>query len=207
MLLALSLAGVQYLRAVRAVDAGLLPDFDLLPETIGNYTAEVLPVDEVAMAFLQPAAMQSIVYSDEADSAPPVDITMIYGKEWRSIHSPLHCYAAEGFAIGKQEVVSAEVMMAGGARDTIAARRLMAVKDGHEVVVLYALAVPGGTAQSFPEFAWRVATGHGHAGGMIILVRAPIRGNDRELSIKACETVLETCFEPATRFWNGFGSQ
>ena len=186
---------------VRDTDGGYMPDFSRLPERIGNRTAQEQEITDLTMALLQPDAIRDLLYVDESASVEWVDITFIYGKDWRPIHSPLHCYTADGWSIGKQEAVVVRPAGALPHEGDLIAKQLEVRKGKSRILVLYALAYQGGTTASWPDFAFKVATGHGHPGGMILLLSAPIPGSDKQAAVEAVREVLSTVYPTAVAFW------
>ena len=200
LLLIVGIAGAHVIRRSRAVDAGYMPTFEELPQRIGDYVFEDGEVSDTAIAFLNPDAMKVFGYRNENADPTYVDISLIYGKDWRPIHSPLHCLAAAGWSIGSQEEVrigAAKLPHDG----EIVAKRLGAVKRSRELEVLYALAYPGGTSASWPKFAYRVATGKAGAGGMIIMLRAVVEKGDRQGTQAELARVLAEIYPAAVSFW------
>ncbi len=200
LLLIVGIVGAHGIRRSRAVDAGYMPTFEELPKRIGNYVFEEGEVSDTAIAFLNPDAMKVFGYRAEYTNPQYVDVSLIYGKDWRPIHSPLHCLAAAGWSIGSQQevMVPAANMPHDG---DIVAKRLGAVKRGRELQVLYALAYPGGTTASWVTFAYRVATGKAGVGGMIIMVRALVENGDRQAAQDELARVLAEIYSPAVSFW------
>jgi len=186
---------------MRAADAGYMPDFKQMPERIGEYVAHDMELSETVINFLRPDAMRSVEYRSPNSNPPWLDISVIYGKDWRPIHSPLHCLAAEGWAIGTQEEVTIEVPDGLPRPDTLVAKRLRAVREGVELVVLYVLAYPGGTTSSWPKFAYKVATGRARAGGVILLLQTPVTGGDCERAEEAASKTIAEVYPACVSFW------
>lgn len=186
---------------VRETDGGYMPDLNLLPERIGSRLAQEQEITDLTMALLQPDAIRDVLYVDEKSPVEWVDITLIYGKDWRPIHSPLHCYTADGWSIGKQDAVVVSPVGTLPHDGDLIAKQLEVRRGKSRILVLYALAYRGGTTASWPDFAFRVATGHGHPGGMILLLSAPIPGGDRQAAADAVREVLSTVYPTAVEFW------
>ena len=72
-----------------------------LPEASATHGAGA-EITDLTMALLQPDAIRDLLYADESASVE-VDIT-IYGRTGGP-STPAHCYTADGWSIGKQEVV------------------------------------------------------------------------------------------------------
>ncbi len=200
MLLVVGIVGAHTIRRARAVDAGYMPTFADLPQRIGDYVFEEGEVSDTAIAFLNPDAMKVFGYRNKNANPEYVDISAIYGKDWRPIHSPLHCLAAAGWSIGSQEEVAVPAANLPHEGDLVA-KRLNAVKRGRELQVLYVLASPGGTPDSWPKVAYRVAMGRAGAGGMIIMLRAVVRNADRQAAQDELLRVLAEIYSPAVSFW------
>lgn len=200
-LLAAGLIAVHAIRQMRDVDPGYMPRFDTMPDQIGQYVARELPVEESVLHFLRPDAIRAVEYRAENGNPPWLDLSVIYGKDWRPIHSPLHCLAAEGWAIGVQENVNIHVPAGPEHHRDVTAKQLRATKGGMELVVLYALADAGGTSSSWPRFAFKVATGPAGSGGVILLIRAPVVQGDGDRAREAVAEALAAIFPSCVEFW------
>ncbi len=196
-----SIIATDALVRVRDTDGGFMPDFSRLPEQVGSRIIEEQQVADLTIAVLEPDAIRDVVYRDESNPVRWVDITLIYGKDWRPIHSPLHCYAADGWGIGRQDAVVVPFPGELPHQGELIAKQLEVRKEHTRILVLYALAYQGGTTASWPHFAFKVATGRGHPGGMILLLSAPIPGDDKQAAIDAAREVLTTVYPAAVDFW------
>jgi len=199
--LALGLAGVLTIRQMRAADAGYKPTFSSIPDRIGEYTLHELELDPTVVNFLRPEAMREIEYSSETANPPWVDISIIYGKDWRPIHSPLHCLSTQGWSIGSQEEITIDLPGDVPHPGPLVAKRLRVGKEGAEMVVLYVLAYPGGTTSSWPKFAYKVATGRGGAGGVILMSRALVTAGERAVADAAAADTLARVYPGCVDFW------
>jgi len=203
-----SVVAVRAIRHMRMADAGYMPDFKQMPERVGEYVGHEMELSETVVNFLHPDAMRSVEYRSPGSNPPWLTVSVIYGKDWRPIHSPLHCFAADGWAIGTQEEITIEVPDGLPHPGTLVAKRLHAVREGAEVVALYVLAYPGGTTASWPRFAYKVATGPGGAGGVIVLLQTPVTGGDREKAKTAASKTMAEVYPACVQFWyedNGTG--
>jgi hypothetical protein len=200
-LLAASVVAASAIRHVRDADPGYMPTFASLPKHIGEYTCHELPVQASVLHFLQPDAIRTVEYRALDANPPWVDVSVIYGKDWRPIHSPLHCLAADGWAIGTQEEVAISVPDGPQKHQEIVAKRLRADKQGKQLAVLYALAHIDGTTSSWPRFAYEVATGRAGAGGVILLMRAPVVGESSDRAPEVLAECMAVILPACVDFW------
>ena len=110
--------------------------------------------------------------------------------------------------MGTQEQITIEVPDGLPHQRTLVAKRLRAVRESAEVVILYVLAYPGGTTSSWPKFAYKVATGRAGAGGVILLLHTPVIGGDCERAEDAASKAIAEVYPACVRFWyedNGVG--
>jgi len=188
-------------RQMRPPDAGYMPDFRQMPQRLGDYEAHEMPISETVTNFLHPDAIRSLQYRSSSSNPPWLDVSVIYGKDWRPIHSPLHCFAADGWAIVSQEEVTIQVSEGLPHPGPLVAKRLRIVKEGVEVIALYTLGYRGGVTSSWLTFAYRVAAGGGGSGGVILLLQTPVTAGERDRAEAAASKTLAEVYPTCVQFW------
>ena len=200
-LLAASVVAASAIRHVRDADPGYMPTFAALPERIGEYTCHELPVQASVLHFLQPDAIRTVEYRALDANPPWVDVSVIYGKDWRPNHTPLHSLDADGWANGTQEEVSISDPAGPQKHPDIVAKRRRADKQGKQLAVLYALAHIDGTTSSWPRVTYIVATGSNGEGGVIKLMRAPVVGESSDRAPEVLAEFMAAILPACVDFW------
>lgn len=177
------------------------PDFAAVPRTVDDYTAEELPVEEWIFNFLEADRMLGLVYAAGDNTKPPVRVNLVYGKHWRSIHTPIHCYPAQGWLIVSQEACSIALDTNTSDGATAQINRLHVSKDGTEMLVWYVLAYVGGTTANWTTMGLRVAIGPPGGGGMVITLTTPMDPDDPAESDRRLGKFVREIYPPLQRSW------
>jgi EpsI family protein len=182
------------LRLSRPRTADYHPSFAAVPQQIGAYQGQDLPVDQSIYRFLSASGMLERVYVGPGE---PVQLTVLYAADWRSVHSPTGCYPASGWEILEEQSVDFAVPAGGEALHT----RLLRVRRGdRERLALFSFAYPGGTTADWSTMGVKVALGPRGAGGLVFTLSTDL-GGDYEAALKRLDLILATAYPPAIAFW------
>jgi len=195
-LLATSVA-VEAVRIMSDAPAAFAPDFATLPMKIGDYQGQNREVDEFIRSYLGAEQMLERLYTGP-DGA--VSVTLIYGANWRDVHSPVSCLPAQGWLIVADERIQVPAPTDLPVPDTIHARILRAVKSGQRQLAAFAFCHPGGTTSNWIHQGWKVLTGPRGAGGVIIILNTKPTP-DLKAAQRRLRQFLAAVYPHAVSFW------
>jgi hypothetical protein len=172
-------------------------DLSVIPMQIGDLQGRVLPGDEDVQAYLEADVMRTIGYGE-----PPrnVNLSVIYGASWRTVHSPDQCYPSAGWQVvwERETIVPSESDLP---HDGPAQGRLMRVeRDGAAQLVLFVFAHQGGTSSSYTQHALAVQMGPSGAGGLSLMASTPLVGDEEEAYARLAQ-VMAAVYPHVVSFW------
>lgn len=172
-------------------------DLSAIPMEIDGMKGRVLPDDEGVQAYLEADVMKTIAYGEPPDT---IAVSVIYGGSWRTVHSPAQCYPAAGWQVVWEE--DAVVPIEGDLpHDRPVLARLMRVeREDQAQLVLFIFAHKGGTSIDYAEHAWAVQTGPQGAGGLSLMISAPVSGDEEKTQHRLTE-VAAAVYPPVISFW------
>ncbi|MFO7948354.1 MAG: EpsI family protein [Armatimonadota bacterium] len=177
------------------------PDFEAIPRTIDGYSAEELPVEEWVFNFLEADRMLELAYTSEEPSRPPVHVNFVYGKHWRSIHTPIHCYPAQGWLIVSQKAVTIPLANDASDGDAVEVNQVHVSKNDTEMIIWYVLAYVGGTTANWTRMGFEVATGPRGGGGMVITLSTTVDRSDPAKTDMLLAAFVRKIYPPLRRSW------
>jgi hypothetical protein len=192
-------AGLTYgARSLRGADAGYKPDFANVPLQIGGYTGTRLPRDESIYKLLSAGGMEERAYTKGQRS---VQVTFIYGADWRAIHAPTGCYPAQGWQILHNRVVELPAPPDCPHPGPLEARLLDVTKADARELALYVYARPGATTADWTLQGLKVATDPTGSGGLIVTLRTRVGEQGAEAAQKDLADLLCAVYPRAVSFW------
>ncbi len=196
-MLAVGAVVVQVTHLKRKAPAQYSPDFAAVPMQIGDYQGHQLSVDQSIYRFLGADAMTERRYESEQYA---VKMTLIYGAEWRTIHSPAGCYPAGGWQVVTDEQLKVPAPAGSPTSEPLEARLLHVRKNEVELLAMFSFCHPGGTTGDWAKQGWKVATGPRGAGGLIISLSTPAT-NDLQPARQRLVWFLQQVYPHAVQFW------
>jgi EpsI family protein len=188
-------------RRGRAGAAGSALGLDDLPLQLAGFRGRVLPPDQSVFAYLGADEMIDRIYVNPEETNT-VQLSMVYSRGWRALHSPRDCYKNQGWALIQDD--PCEIALGDG--DAIHGKRLVMDKPGLRFVAVYTFVTGRATTGSWFLHSARMALGARGKGGALIAAVAPSGSSatDPQATLAAEGIVRE-----ATRFirqkWEGAG--
>jgi len=195
--LLLGAVAAQVAHIVRKSPAQYTPGFDAVPMELGAYKGDALSVDQSIYRFLAADAMIERRYVAKDGT---VKLSLIYGSDWRSLHSPAGCYPAQGWQIVTDEQLTVPAPPDSPTSAPLQARLLRVRKSKIELLAMFTFCYPGGTTGQWAEQGWKVATGPRGAGGIVISLIMPTGGNLAEAR-QRLKWFLQQVYPHAVKFW------
>lgn len=189
--------GAHFLRVNRVPEAKYSPSFAAIPRQVGEYVGHDVPVEESIYRFLAAAGMLERVYQGPEG---PVQLTVIYAPDWRSIHSPAGCFPAGGWEVISDDAVTYPPLPNSPVQEPLKARLIRLHKDDQWLLALFSFAYYGGTTSNWAEEGYRVAFGPRGAGGLVITLNTPIQPDLRAATRRISRIFGET-YPAAISFW------
>ena len=192
-LLAVLGSAAEAVRIARVPPAAYHPTFAEVPREIGTYTGRDLPVDQSIFAFLGAEAMLERSYEGPG---VPVQMTVLYAPDWRSIHSPEGCFPAQGWSVLEEKVLT--VASSAG---PLQAKLIRSRKDDQHLLALFSFAYYGGTTADWTQEGYKVALGPRGAGGVLFSLSTPLESSDPAPGTARLTEVLQVAYPAAIAFW------
>jgi EpsI family protein len=190
-------------RRGRADVGGDALGLDDLPLQLAGFRGRVLPPDQSVFAYLGADEMIDRIYVNPEETNT-VQLSIVYSRGWRALHSPRDCYKNQGWALIEDD--ACEIALGDGGGDSVHAKRLVMDKPGLRFVAVYTFATDRATTGSWFLHSARMALGGTGKGGALISAVAPSGSSatDPQATLAAEGVVRE-----ATRFmrqkWEGAG--
>ena len=191
-------AAVEAVRIVSSAPPAFAPDFATLPMKIGNYQGQPREVDEFIREYLGAEQMLERLYTGPDGS---VSVTLIYGVDWRDVHSPVSCLPAQGWLIVADDSIQVSAPTNLPIPGAVHARLLRAIKNDQHQMAAFAFCHPGGTTSNWIYQGWKVLTGPRGAGGVIVILNTEPTPN-REAAQQRLEQFLAAVYPHAVSFWH-----
>lgn len=190
-------AAVEAVRIVSSAPPAFAPDFATLPMKIGDYQGQNREVDEFIRKYLGAEQMLERLYTGPDGL---VSVTLIYGAQWRDVHSPVSCFPAQGWLIVTDDPIQVPVSANSPTPGAIHARLLRVVKNDQYRLAAFAFCHPGGTTSNWIYQGWKVLTGPRGAGGVIVILNTePIP--DLKAARQRLNQFLAVVYPHAVSFW------
>lgn len=200
--LALLLAGGAWANLIWARqprEARYRPAFDAVPRQVASLRGKELPVEQRIFDYLGADAMLDLRYTD---GVRRVDLTFVYGTDWRAVHSPLSCLPQQGWQVDERKLLELPAPPACPHPGPISGQLLRAHKpSGAEMLVLYVFAHKGGTTGDWVKQGWAVSQTPRGTGGLMLLLSTPVVNGDAAGASKLLEEVFGSAYTPAVSFW------
>ncbi len=197
MILVLTAAAVEGLRAISAAPAAYEPDFATLPMEIAGYQGQSREVDEFIRKYLGAEQMLERLYTGPDGW---VTVSLIYGTHWRNVHSPVSCFPAQGWLIVTDDPIQVSPPANSPTSGPIHARLLRVTKNDQYRLAAFAFCHPGGTTSNWTYQGWKVFTGPRGAGGVIIILNTEPTP-DLAAGQQRLKQFLATTYPHAVSFW------
>jgi hypothetical protein len=192
-------SAAEAVRVTRVPPAAYHPNFANIPLAVGVYTGHDLPVDQSVYAFLAAAAMIEREYV--SPSEPPVQMTVLYAPDWRSIHSPEGCFPNQGWQELEEKKITIPAPPGFPIPGPLNAKLTRMEKDEHQILVLFSFAYYGGTTSNWEQMGYKIALGPRGAGGVLFTLATPLESADTTAAVNRLYTILGAAYPAAINFW------
>ncbi len=190
-------AAVEAVRIMSSAPPAFAPDFATLPMKIGDYQGQNREVDEFIRKYLGAEQMLERLYTGPDGL---VSVTLIYGVDWRDVHSPVSCFPAQGWLIVADDPIQVPAPADSPTPGAVHARLLRVVKNDQYRLAAFAFCHPGGTTSNWIYQGWKVLTGPRGAGGVIVILDTePTPG--LEPAQQRLNQFLAAVYPHAVSFW------
>jgi hypothetical protein len=200
--LALLIAGgawANLLWAGRAPEVTARPDFKAIPLQVAGLKGSVIPVEDRIFQYLGADAMEDFSYTNGQET---VTLSLVYGTDWRAVHSPLSCLPQQGWQVNQRRMVELKTPAECPHPGPLNGQLLEASKpDGRHMLVLYVFAHKGGTTGDWVKQGWEVSKQPRGSGGLMLLLSMPVPGTDSRDAESLLVKVLDGVYCPAVAFW------
>ncbi len=187
----------EYLRVTRARASHYQPDFSAVPRRIGEFQGTDLPVDQSIFDFLSAGGMLEREYQGPGGR---VRLSIIYAADWRSVHSPMGCYPAQGWEILDERPVTLAAPAATGGEEKLQARLLRVRKQDQERLAVFSFAYKGGNTADWATLPFRIMLGPPGAGGLVFTLSTSATP-DAEAALQRLAEIFAAAYPPAVAFW------
>lgn len=197
----LLLGGAAYanlLWARRAPQVRYRVDFRDIPTRIGDMAAERVPVDQRIFQYLGADVMDELEYKS---SRANVHLSLVYGTDWRAVHSPLSCLPQQGWQVSEKKLVSMAAPPGCPHPGPLRGQMLHGRRGDQDILVLYVFAHRGGTTGDWMQQGWAVSQAPRGTGGLMLSLSTYPRPGAVEAARLLLEEVLVSVYVPAVRFW------
>jgi len=183
------------LRWTRDRQAHYQPDFAGVPIRIGDFQGHDRPVDQSIFEFLAAGGMLERDYTGPEGM---VRLSVIYAANWRSVHSPMGCYPAQGWEVLDERPVDFPVQ---ASAEPLHARLLRVKKDDRERLVIFSFAYKGGSTADWAMLPFRIMLGPPGAGGLVFTLSTSA-APDRQAALQRLAEIFAAAYPPAVAFWD-----
>jgi hypothetical protein len=198
----LLLAGAAYanlLWARRAPEVRYRVSFKDVPEQIGELQGSQVPVDQRIFNYLGADVLEELKYSSPDRE---VHLSLVYGVDWRAVHSPLSCLPQQGWQVSAKQLVDIPAPAGCPHPGPLHGQLLHGRRAGdQEIVVLYVFAHRGGTTGEWVKQGWAVSQAPRGTGGLMLSLSTYPRPGGFEDARGLLEEVLTSVYVPAVGFW------
>jgi hypothetical protein len=184
----------------RAPEVSYHVDFKALPRQVAGLTGSVVPVDQQIFQYLGADAMQDMIYQNDKQR---IKLSLVYGTDWRAVHSPLSCLPQQGWLVDERKLLDLPAPAGCPHPGPLHGQLLRAHREtGQEQLVLYVFAHKDGTTGDWKKQEWEVSREPRGTGGLMLLLSAPVIGNDVQGAQSLMKEVLDGVYVPAVSFWH-----
>lgn len=183
----------------RPTEASYTASFDKVPLAVGSFKGEVLPVEKRIYAYLDADAVEEIEYTGPRGQT--AHLSLVYGKDWRALHSPLSCYPQQGWSVDEKRIVELPAPPGCPHPGPLQATLMRVHKERQALLALYLFPHKGGTEADWVKQSWAVARSPRGTGGIIMALSTPIGGGDADAALELLTQLLDAAYGPATEFW------
>lgn len=176
-LLVLGIVAAQGARRLRPEATAWTVDFDRVPQVIAGEQRRELPYNREIAEYLEADAMRTFAYGEGVDE---VIVSLIYGKSWRTVHTPAQCLPAQGWSIISDEPAMIPTAGALPHPPPLVGRLLRVERDDAVELVLFVFAHRGGTSTDYAQHSLAVMTGPRGAGGLSLMLTTPVPAEEDE---------------------------
>ncbi len=199
--LALLLAGAACANALwvrRGPEVRYRVNFRDLPQQVAGMQASRVPVDQRIFNYLGADAMDELKYTAPGRE---VHLSLVYGVDWRAVHSPLSCLPQQGWQVSSKQLVDLAAPPDCPHPGPLHGQLLHGRRGNDQIMVLYVFAHRGGTTGDWVKQGWVVSQQPRGTGGLMVSLSAHPQGQTPAQVQTLLEEVLVHVYSPAVHFW------
>ena len=173
-------------------------DFSGVPLQLLGFEGRETENDPEDMVYLEADQMRTIRYGEPPDQ---VEVSLIYGSSWRTVHTPEGCFPAEGWTVVWDRPMQISTGDDPSHSAPLNAKLMRVERDDNALLVLFVFAHKGGTEADWTQHCWAVATGSPGAGGLSLMITAgPRPGKEEEVKGRLLD-FMRAVYPLAVEFW------
>lgn len=198
LLLVAGAAGANLLWARRAPQVRYDVNFREVPMQIAEMTGRKVPVDQQTFSYLGADVMEEREYAGEGRAAR---LSLVYGRDWRAVHSPLSCLPQQGWQVAEKRLVDVAAPPGIPHSGPLHGQLLLARRSNQQLMVLYVFAHRGGTVGDWVKQGWIVSQAPAGTGGLMLSLSTYVVAGETGAAQRLLEEVLTSVYAPAVSFW------
>lgn len=183
----------------RPAEVRYTASFDRVPLEIGDLKGAPAPVEQRIYEYLDADAMMDINY--QGPHKTEASLSLIYGSDWRTVHSPLSCFQQQGWLVDETREIEIPAPPDCPHPGPLKARMLRVHKSTQSLLALYSFAHKGGTEADWTRQSLAVAATPPGTGGVIIALSTPYGEHGLQAAMERAQLLLSTAYGPAVSFW------
>lgn len=183
----------------RAPEVSYNVNFKDIPLEIGDAVGERIAVEQRIFEYLGADAMDELMYVFPSGAA--VRLSLVYGADWRVVHSPLSCYPQQGWTVVDDQEIEIEAPPDSPHPGPLYGRVLRVQRFDQKQLALYVFAHKGGTTGDWTAQGLAVQRTPRGSGGLLISTAASVRHDDYESALQNTLKILKKVYTPAVDFW------
>lgn len=188
----------QHLMPEPSPRATVKPDWSTLPREIAGWRDEDLPVNRAVAEYLRAQALLTRIYRK---GSMAVEVSAVFGTQWRSLHSPAGCFFSQGWQAMKREQITIDAPGNCPHPGPLHAE-ILVLSQGHRyLAVTYLYAYPGGTTASWVEQCYKVTRGGTEKGGIVVIFQALCNLADVNKMLAAEAELLRALYPYLVEVW------
>lgn len=198
LLLLAGAGGANLLWARRAPQVRYDVSFRDVPGQVAGMSARLVPVDQQTFAYLGADVMQELEYKGEGRAAR---LSLVYGRDWRAVHSPLSCLPQQGWQVAEKRLVDVAAPPGIPHAGPLRGQLLLARRADQQLMVLYVFAHRGGTVGDWVKQGWIVSQAPPGTGGLMLSLSTYVVPGETGAAQRLLEEVLTSVYASAVSFW------
>lgn len=184
--------------SLRPKTASFQVDFSEVPLRVLGFEGREMANDPEDMAYLEADRMRTIRYGEPPDT---VEVSLIYGASWRTVHTPEGCFPAQGWSVVWDRPMQIPIGDDAPHPGPLNAKLMRVERDNDALLVLFVFAHRGGTEADWTQHCWAVASGPPGAGGLSLMITAAVRSGKEQEVERRLQDLMSAIYPSAVGFW------